>query len=379
MIFQHLRLENWRNFKAVDVALGDRVFIVGPNAAGKSNLLDAFRFLRDIAQEGGGGLQRAVQQLRGGLRSIRSLHARNVTDVVVSVDVGEIDQPRSWSYRLVLGSDNRGLAMVRGEEVWDGETPILSRPVGEQDVEERRSTYLENPRETKGFRNLVHFFRSIEYSHLVPQIIRETRTRPEDGGRDPFGADLLAEVAETTKAQRTRRLKLVNDALSAVLPQFSSLELEKDERGRPHLITKYKHWRGIDAKQREDQFSDGTLRLIGLLWSLSGRGGPLLLEEPELSLHAAAVRNIPQMLARVSTRSHRQIILTTHSEEIYDDTGISPEEILMLTPTNEGTTVEPASSDATMRELASRGHTFAKELTAKTRAADVDQLTFKFR
>ncbi len=61
MRFTHLYAENWRNFRRVNVALEQRVFIVGPNASGKSNLLDIFRFLRDIA-EPGGGLRRAVER-----------------------------------------------------------------------------------------------------------------------------------------------------------------------------------------------------------------------------------------------------------------------------------------------------------------------------
>ena len=49
MRIDHLSLMNWRNFKTVDVSLGNRLFVVGPNASGKSNLLDALRFLRDVA------------------------------------------------------------------------------------------------------------------------------------------------------------------------------------------------------------------------------------------------------------------------------------------------------------------------------------------
>lgn len=46
MQFTHLRLSNWRNFASVDVSLSLRMFLIGPNASGKSNLLDVFRFLR---------------------------------------------------------------------------------------------------------------------------------------------------------------------------------------------------------------------------------------------------------------------------------------------------------------------------------------------
>ena len=63
MIVSKLVLRNWRNFRSVDVPLTDRVFVIGPNASGKSNLLDVLSFLRDIAKAGG-GLQGAVFQLR---------------------------------------------------------------------------------------------------------------------------------------------------------------------------------------------------------------------------------------------------------------------------------------------------------------------------
>lgn len=61
MWITRLKLKNWRNFKQIDIALRDRVYLIGPNASGKSNLLDVFRFLRDIAKTSGGGLQKAVK------------------------------------------------------------------------------------------------------------------------------------------------------------------------------------------------------------------------------------------------------------------------------------------------------------------------------
>jgi predicted ATPase len=36
MIVSHITLKNWRNFQSVDVDMGNRVFLVGPNASGKS-------------------------------------------------------------------------------------------------------------------------------------------------------------------------------------------------------------------------------------------------------------------------------------------------------------------------------------------------------
>ena len=75
MRLTHFTLHNWRNFKEADFDLQDRMLVVGPNASGKSNLLDALRFLREVASAGG-GFQQAVAN-RGGLPRIRCLAARN--------------------------------------------------------------------------------------------------------------------------------------------------------------------------------------------------------------------------------------------------------------------------------------------------------------
>ena len=69
MIINRLIAKNWRNFQQIDVPLRERQFIVGPNASGKSNLLDILRFLRDIVKVDGGGFQKAVKD-RGGVSKI---------------------------------------------------------------------------------------------------------------------------------------------------------------------------------------------------------------------------------------------------------------------------------------------------------------------
>ena len=48
MIITHLSATNWRNFQQINVPLSVRQFIVGPNASGKSNFLDIFRFLQEL-------------------------------------------------------------------------------------------------------------------------------------------------------------------------------------------------------------------------------------------------------------------------------------------------------------------------------------------
>ncbi|MFN9910666.1 MAG: AAA family ATPase, partial [bacterium] len=91
------------------------------------------------------------------------------------------------------------------------------------------------------------------------------------------------------------------------------------------------------GRQTEEHFSDGTLRLLGLLWAFLTGSAPLLHEEPELSLHAGVVRLISSMMVKARGRGGRQILVTTHSEELLSGQGIATEEVLILTPGKDGT------------------------------------------
>lgn len=107
MIVSRVVLKNWRNFQRVDVQMTDRVFLVGPNASGKSNFLDVFRFLRDIAKPGG-GLQKAVGD-RGGITKIRCLAARSDPTVEIEVYLSEsVDKDPKWRYAIGIKQEVRG-------------------------------------------------------------------------------------------------------------------------------------------------------------------------------------------------------------------------------------------------------------------------------
>jgi predicted ATPase len=369
----HLRVENWKNFRRVDVDLARRVILVGPNASGKSNLLDVVRFLRDVAAVGG-GLQAAIQA-RGGVSRLRALSARRYPDVVLAVGIGSDEEPRIWEYEVAFSQDNRQRPILSRELVRLHGKELLSRPVSDDRTDPARlgQTYLEQVNVNRDFRDLVAFFESVRYLHLVPQLVREP-DRSVGRRNDPFGGDFLEQVARTPHRTQSARLNLIRDALRVAVPQLAALELERDERGTPHLRARYEHWRPKAGWQTEDQFSDGTLRLMGLLWALLDGTGPLLLEEPELSLHSEVVRHLPQVIARVQRRQGRQILMSSHSSDLLRDSGIGLNEVLVLRPSQEGTTVEPASSFQEVRELLDGGMSVADAVVPLTRPTGAEQL-----
>ena len=374
MHFSTIELENWKNFASVDVPLQQRVFLVGPNASGKSNFLDVLRFLRDLASVGG-GFREAVSR-RGGVSAIRCLAARRYPDVRVHVVAKASGDSVRWEYDLRFNLDNQRRPIVKRETVLrEGET-VLDRPDKEDEVDPERltQTHLEQVNVNREFREIVTFFQSVRYLHIVPQLVREP-DRSVGRTHDPFGGDFLEQIAKTQERTRNARLKRIQDALRVAVPQLREIELWRDAKGTPHMRGKYEHWRPRGAWQTEEQFSDGTLRLMGLLWATMEGSGPLLLEEPELSLHPEIVRYLPQMFARVQRRSGWQILISTHSADLLRDEGIGLDETLLLQPRREGTSVVPASDFEEIKDLLEGGLALADAVIPRTRPDMADQLT----
>lgn len=383
MLISKLKLQNWRNFRKMEVDLRERVFVIGPNASGKSNLLDVFRFLRDVAQPKGGGLQRAVAA-RGGMTKLRCLLARRDPEVLIEVELAErVDTPPIWRYTLAFRSEGKGKqrVVVASEKVVDlrSSAVLLNRPDSKDkaDPERLTETSLEQVNANKEFREIAQFFSSLTYLHLVPQLLKHAElgaTALLEG--DPFGQSFLERIAKTTERTRDARLKKIESALQACVPNMRQLKFTRDEsKGTPHLEALYEHWRPDAGWQREDQFSDGTLRLLGIMWSLLDGDSLLLLEEPELSLNESIVRQIPALLWQMQRKAkyRRQVFVTTHSEALLEHTSVDPRDVVRLEPSSDGT----RAVTATAQEIAlvAAGYNVAEAMVKKMPMGHIDQLS----
>ena len=373
MRFYQIRLRNWKNFQSTELDVQNRVFLVGPNASGKSNFLDALRFLRDLAVPGG-GFQQAVSR-RGGVSAIRCLAARRYPDVEISFTVQLGDDELTWDYELAFNQGTERRPEIRRETVKHGNELLLKRPNEEdrQYPDRLIQTYLEQVNVNRSFRVLATCLTLIRYLHIVPQLIRDP-DRSIGRSNDPFGGDFLEQVIKTPEKTQSKRLGKIKEALKVAVPQLDDIQMKRDSRGTPHLRGKYAHWRPQGAWQEEDQFSDGTLRLIGLLWVAMEGKGPLLLEEPELSLHPEIIHYLPQRFARVSRSTGRQIFISTHSPDLLRDDGIGLDEVILLKPEIEGTRMITADSVQNIRQLLEGGMSIADVVIPNTRPDKADQL-----
>jgi predicted ATPase len=389
MHISRIKLKNWRNFKGGEVSnLPEIAYVLGANAAGKSNFLDAIRFLRDVAKSRGGGLEEAIDK-RGGVAKIRCLHARQDTEILIEVDIADENQKLIWRYELGFNVPPTGERhpLVTKEIVTrfdNSGNPILpltlDRPtdIDKSDARFLRQTHIEQVNANSAFIELVDFFASITYVHLVPQLLKFSG---EIGGSvlkdDPFGQEFMLKISKTPKATRQARLSRIERSLKSIVPHMEDLIFVQDEfSGKPHLEIRFKHHRPRGARQREDQFSDGTLRLISILWLLQENGNsPLLLEEPELSLNEEIVRQLPRVISRVKSqsRNRRQVLITTHSYALLDNAGIDRRGVIIVTPSDDGSSLR--SPNVSEQDALDVGFTVAEAVLPNARK--IDQLEFE--
>ncbi|MCH7574002.1 MAG: AAA family ATPase [Candidatus Marinimicrobia bacterium] len=359
MYISSMKIRNWKNFTMANIELHETMYMIGPNAAGKSNFLDIFRFMRDIVNPKGGGLQQALNS-RGGMRKTRSLAARKQPQIELEFELRESLLTQSghpdWKYILWIKSETRGKhrPLVMKEEAYKLGRRIFSRPDPRdlQDQERLTQTHLEQINMNADYRHIAQFFEKVLYLHLVPQLLKYSdQISLRHLESDPFGQGFLEEIAAATEYIRVSRLNKIEEILIKVIPNLRKLRFVRDlVSGRPHLEMLYSHWRPNAGWQREDQFSDGTLRLIAIIWTLLSTNSMILLEEPELSLHKKVVEQIPSLIykTRQSRRkSGGQILISTHSTDLLSSGSFSGNFFLLKPGSGgEGTRIEvPSDQD----------------------------------
>jgi predicted ATPase len=315
------------------------------------------------------------------------LHARSKPEIIIEVHLsGNFDDPTPiWRYVLALKAESSGVKrpIIAAEEVYKTvggkEQCLLRRPDKDDllDKERLTQTSLEQIQTNSDFRDLADRFSEITYLHLVPQLVKfGSAIGGQTVESDPFGQAFLERVAKSSGKIRSSRLTRIQKALSIAVPQFEEIKFVRDEiTGRPHLEARYAHHRPAAGWQREDQFSDGTLRLVALFWLLMEGDSLLLLEEPELSLDEEIVRNLPRLIEQVrrsTKKRQRQIIISTHSQALLDNKSVDGRGVLWLDRVQEGTVVRSPSDE--QLELMREGYSPAEILLSKVHPKDLHKM-----
>lgn len=364
MIIQRLKLKNWKNLRDVEIQLTERAFIVGVNAAGKSNLLDAVRFFRDLADDAG-GLQQALNK-RGGFLDVRNFYAPDNESVGLTVFLGSPEQnaPADWVYELEIAGVNGNFtrAEVVRERVWSGEAQSwildwIKTPNGEIALKSR----LEQPVANAPFRPMADFFQQIDFKNPNPVLSKASEVL---GLKYPvpshLGVEARLDLEDLTDSEKEAFLNLVNQVIGTWTGE--SRPFVKGEFDQFAWITPSHHPMEIDRTTR--MLSDGTLRLISLLRSLIKSSCVLLIEEPETHLNPSVLKGLAELLYAYSlqTGRHNQLIVTTHSYDLLDNQSIGPEEVVLLVNKTEGVTAWKGSDIPQVVSLLEAGSTMAEAI-----------------
>ena len=339
MKLTHFAAANWCNFAHIEFDMSSRVFIVGPNSSGKSNLLGALRFLSDIARY---GLAAATEDLGGLDRYVHS-GADSASFVATFDDAGS-----SVEYVLKLqrsASDGEGLTREGGANEASAllsEDPLSGNPSWR--ILSVRETVIVNDRDELEGENdwqskLRQVLAGIRYIHPNPKKMLERADR-----YDPdHGTGFFQYAGRFSDQQLNAALDRIRPIMAAAVPEVPNLSYLRMGLGTEVVFYSDTPERGARGVYSHERFSEGTLRLLGMLFDLATlprTTSIVLIEEPETFLQASVVRSMSSFLAEVAMTHDVQMVISTHSPELIDSELVLPSQVLMLHSESDATTGE---------------------------------------
>lgn len=365
---ERVRVVNYRSIARVDVGLSPLTVLIGPNAAGKSNFLDAIRFLSDALAT----TPYQAVDARGGLGEVlrRIPEPQDTLSVEVDVVVPWGPAPDQWargSYGFELGrTSRRGQRLL---EVVRESCSLAWRDKVESFVVERGRVrhpgmpadggILESDRlylpTAAALPNLVPLFarlRSMAFYALDVAALRRPEPETEGAVLGPDGhhlPDVLGQLAAEDPAAKRR----LDDYVAAIVPGI--LGVDRAYAGGGYVaVEERQEVASGEALFGGEALSEGTLRAAGVLaalfqpWVRSGLVSLVGIEEPELGLHPAAAGVLFDALTEAA--EYVQVIATSQSADLLDRDEVDPAAVRAVVSTG-GLTTIGRLDDASLRVL----------------------------
>ena len=366
-----LRLKNFLSYgsEGEEIELQPLNVLIGPNASGKSNFIDAVGILQstpndiNIPFRQGGGIGEWLW--KGDEKN-----SNNIPTATIEATVDYPEEPIPLRYQISFTMVGQKLEIV--DEVVENEerfgpsykdvyffyrhqngNPVLNT----RKVSEEGTSKYTNSGKRHLSRDEINFSQSVlsqkQDKYFYPElaylnnlfsnirIYREWNLGRYTPPRKPQPSDLPNDFLEEDASNLAHVLN--NLEYQGIKPLLIE-QLQKFYEGVGDIITKIEG-STIQTFLREKNFnrpipatrlSDGTLRYLCLLTLLCHPSPPPLIciEEPELGLHPDILSTVAELLIAASKRT--QIIVTTHSDALVSGLSAVPESVLVCEQNNTG-------------------------------------------
>jgi len=290
----------------VEIELQPLNVLIGPNASGKSNVIEIFRLLRaltsnpsQIIREGGGVSE---WLWKGG---------DPVPLAIIMLKVGQIDYRLKFTkvgYRWEIVDEHIVISGQRIDRNSDHqpETSIL------KDLPQASSLA-----ETLSSIGIYKEWNTGRFSSLKSPHRPDLPSRPLLEDLSNFGL-VFNNLPYRIKLKITEQLTQIYEGVEEVRTQIDG--------GTVQMFIQEK---GLSSPTPLNRVSDGTLRFLFLLTLLNQPELPSLIciEEPESGLHPDVIHTVAELLIEASQRT--QIIVTTHSDILVSALADVPEAVVV--------------------------------------------------
>lgn len=348
MKIKKLRLANFKNFEDTEITFGDMNVIVGANASGKSNVLEALRFLRNISDF---GLENAIS-LMGGREYLQNVSIGTTKPTKIGIEYEHslnfeplyINNVQSiYSIELYFNTDNS----FQIKECLD-----LSVLTKEYDLGSGASKeYKDNFRIKKLNNEKAEIFKGTNFNikafpypiikhhppmskyldlnsgeYLIEKIfvisdftIYDFDLNKAKEKTSIIGKAELEENGENLALVLKRilddeeKVGVFSNLMRDVLPFIDKISIDKSFD--KSLLFKVKETFHNDSFIPGFLLSDGTISVTAILIALFFEKKPVIaFEEPEQGVHPSLIAKIMQYFYEASQK--KQIFITTHSPEV---------------------------------------------------------------
>ncbi len=318
-LLEKITVENFKSIRNQTLELGRLNVFIGGNGSGKSNLIQALRFLREIAQQNlaNFSLQRGADNL---------LHFGRKVSKFMEFFLEFGGEGLSNGYRIRLAPTDDGTLVVEQETVYFHDRKAHPGPYLEQigagskeaalaTVKNRIAAYARRDLDTY---RLYHFHDTSDAAPAkLPGQVDDNKFLRAD-------ASNLAAFLYALSKRNPDHFRNIEETIRQIAPFFERFNLEPSRLAPDKIRLEWKE-RDSDAYFNATSLSDGTLRFMCLATLLLQPSLPavILLDEAELGLHPAAVSLLADLLSSAATRT--QVLVATQSVTLVNQ--FEPEQV----------------------------------------------------